>query len=64
MIGLEITGRRKLVETIKESLSGIALFQGLPPGDLDALGKRCQWRRYAANRQIVGQQDETMDVFL
>ena len=45
------------------SLHAIELFKDLPSRDLEALAKRCQWRRYAANNQIVGHLDETRDVF-
>ena len=45
------------------SLGDIAFFKDVPARDLEALGKRCQWRRYAAEQQIVGQLDETTDVF-
>ena len=48
---------------VEESLGSIALFKDLPARDLDALAKRCQWRRYAASEQIVGHMDETTDIF-
>ncbi len=47
-----------------DSLRGIDLLAGLPPADLDALAKRCAWRRVAAGQEIVGYMDETRDVFL
>ena len=47
----------------KDSLRDIDLLAGLPPADLDALAKRCAWRRVAAGQEIVGYQDETRDVF-
>ncbi len=45
------------------TLSGIDLFGGLPGSDLEALAKLCRWRRYAPPDQIIGDQDETTDVF-
>ncbi len=47
-----------------ESLGDIDLFKNLPAGDLEALAKRCEWRRFAANQQIVGYMDESRDVFI
>ena len=47
----------------KETLGGIELFESLPRRDLEALGKRCQWRRYGAGQEIVGHQDDTKDVY-
>lgn len=47
----------------EETLCGIKLFQNLSPDDLEALAKRCQWRRYTANQQVVGQMEKTKDVF-
>ena len=46
-----------------ESLRDIDLFKELPPADLEALAKRCAWRRVAAGQEIVGYMDETRDVF-
>ncbi len=47
----------------KDSLRDIDLLEGLPPADLDALARRCAWRRFAAGQEIVGYMDETRDVF-
>ncbi len=47
----------------EESLHDIEIFKNLPLGDLEALAKRCQWRRFTANQEIVGYMDETRDVF-
>ena len=51
------------MEEGSETLSGIELFERLSRRDLEALGKRCQWWHYAVNQEIVGQQDETNDVY-
>ncbi len=47
----------------QETLGGIELFKHLPPDDLEALAKRCRWRRHTAGQRIVGHMDETRDVF-
>ena len=51
------------MEEAEDTLSGIELFKSLPAPDIAALVKRCQWRRYAAGQEIVGQQDDTKDVY-
>lgn len=51
------------MERVKQTLGGIELLQTLSPGDIEALGRRCTWRRYHADQQIVGHADETNDVF-
>ncbi len=47
----------------EDTLGGIELFESLPRRGLEALGKRCQWRRYSAGQEIVGHQDDTKDVY-
>ncbi len=47
----------------EETLHDIEIFKNLPLGDLEVLAKHCQWRRFAANQEIVGYMDETQDVF-
>lgn len=47
----------------KFSLSDIDFFSGLPDSDLDALTRRCRWRNYAPDQQVIGHQDETTDVY-
>ncbi len=51
------------MQVAEGTLSGIELFKSLPAPDIAALVKRCQWRRYAAGQEIVGQQDDTKDVY-
>jgi CRP-like cAMP-binding protein len=46
-----------------DSLQGIGLLQGLCEADLEALAKRCSWRRYQAHEQIIHFHDETRDVY-
>ena len=45
------------------SLSGIDLFQDLSGPELEAIGKLCQWKRYARSQQIIGDQDQSSNVF-
>ena len=45
------------------SLAGIGLFQTLDGADLKAVEARCQWRRFGKDRQIIGEEDATTDVF-
>lgn len=47
----------------KFTLSDIDLFSDLPGSDLEALAKRCRWRRYAPDQQVIGHQDRTTDVY-
>lgn len=49
--------------TDSHSLSGIDLFEGLTPSGQKAVAGLCRWRRYDAGQQIIGDQDETADVF-
>ena len=45
------------------NLSGIEIFANLPPDDLDRVGRRCRWRRYRTDQQILGHLDRTADVY-
>ena len=45
------------------ALTAIEIFRTLPPDALESLAKRCQWHRFGSNQLIVGQYDETKDVF-
>ena len=47
----------------EETLSGIELLSDLTAHHIQELGKQCRWRRYGAGQQIIGHQDETLDVF-
>jgi len=47
---------------VKETLEGVELLHDLPPAELEALGKRCLWRRYGAKQEILSYQDDTKDV--
>jgi len=45
------------------SLSGIELFQDLPPEELESIARRCHWRRFVAGQDIINQDDRNRDVF-
>jgi CRP-like cAMP-binding protein len=45
-------------------LEGIAIFQGIPPKELENLAKRFRWMRYDAGQQIISHMDHSTDVFL
>lgn len=45
------------------TLETVRFLRTLPPDAIEALSRRCQWQRYHANQLIVGQDDETQDVF-
>jgi CRP-like cAMP-binding protein len=47
----------------KATLSTIEPFRGLPAADLEAMARRCRWRRYGPGEQVVGHQEESRDVF-
>jgi CRP/FNR family transcriptional regulator, cyclic AMP receptor protein len=46
-----------------ETLAGIAVFHGVAPEMVDALSRRCSWRRYGAGQTVLQRQDQTRDVF-
>jgi CRP-like cAMP-binding protein len=45
------------------SLRAVGLFQDLAEADLEALAKRCSWRRYEAQEQIIHYHDQSRDVY-
>lgn len=45
------------------SLGTIELFAGLPPDKVEAVSRRCSWRRYGPGQQILGHLDDTKDVY-
>ena len=47
----------------RASLAGIGLLEGLDDDTLDALEKRCRWRRYATNELIIDRESDTHDVY-
>lgn len=47
-----------------QSLANIRLFSGLDVKDLADIEKRCNWRGFAPQEQIIDRQDDTRDVFL
>jgi len=59
---LKPSGPRPL-DDATSTLLGIDLFGGLSGSELEALAELCRWRRYAPADQIIGNQDNTTDVF-
>ena len=51
------------MDHIEEALTTVEFLRTLPPDAIGVLSKRCQWHRYNPNQLIVGQDDETQDVF-
>lgn len=45
-----------------DTLSKIDLLNDLPPEELQALAKRCRWRRFGANEQVLAHMDAGTDV--
>ena len=45
------------------TLAGIAVFREVAPDVIDALSRRCAWRRYDAGQTVVQRHDQTRDVF-
>lgn len=55
--GLDPTGR------FDAGLHGISLFRDLPPNIVDAVAKRCSWRRFGADQIILGYHEDSTDIF-
>ena len=51
------------MDHLEGTLGAIGFLRVLPPDAIEALSKRCQWQRYRPHQLIVGQDDETKDVF-
>jgi CRP-like cAMP-binding protein len=47
---------------MKQSLANIALLEGLPEADLTALAKRCRWRSFEENGQVLAHLDAGTDL--
>jgi CRP/FNR family transcriptional regulator, cyclic AMP receptor protein len=60
-------GRRRMerskIAVLPHTLVGIAIFAGLTPKALEAVHRRCSWRRYEVGEQIVDYLDSSDDVF-
>ncbi len=54
---------RQAMETGDEALGNIEIFADLPRGDLASIGQRCRWRRYVAEQQILGHQEQSTEVY-
>ncbi|MCG8355943.1 MAG: Crp/Fnr family transcriptional regulator [Kiloniellales bacterium] len=51
------------METSGAALRTISIFREVAEGDLDVIAKRCQWRRFSRDQQILGYGDDSNDVF-
>ena len=47
-----------------ESLAGITLFDGLSESELEDLSKRCRWRKYQPNEQVIDRYSDSRDLYL
>jgi len=47
---------------MKDSLENVDLLEGLPAAELAALARRCRWRRFGANQQVLAHLDPGTDV--
>jgi CRP/FNR family transcriptional regulator, cyclic AMP receptor protein len=60
-------GRRRMEQSqiaeLPYTLAGIAIFAGLAPKALEAVHRRCSWRRYELDEPIVDYLDSSDDVF-
>jgi len=60
-------GRRQMTRSQiaepQNTLAGITIFSALPAEALEAIHRRCTWRRYEPDKPIVGYLDASDDVF-
>ena len=54
---------RSQIAVLPYTLGGISIFAGLTPEALDAIQRRCAWRRYEGGEPIVGYLESSDDVF-
>ena len=47
-----------------ESLAGIRLFDGLSESALEDLSKRCRWRKYQPDEQVIDRNSDSRDLYL
>ena len=47
-----------------ESLAGIRLFDGLSESALEDLSKRCRWREYQPDEQVIDRNSDSRDLYL
>ena len=47
-----------------ESLAGIRLFDGLSERALEDLSKRCRWRKYQPDEQVIDRNSDSRDLYL
>ncbi len=47
---------------MNQSLANIALLEGMPAVELEALAKRCRWRSFGENEQVLAHLDAGTDI--
>ncbi len=52
-----------MAELESTSLIGIELLSDLPTKALEALSKRCSWRTYQVNEQVINRQSDSCDLY-
>ena len=52
-----------MAELESASLIGIELLSDLPAKALEALSKRCSWRTYHVNEQVINRQSDSCDLY-
>lgn len=50
-------------KTGAQTLAPVELFAALPPAQRQALERRCRWRTYKEDEQIIDRETDTQDVF-
>lgn len=55
--------RTTLKATGADKLRRVELLSHLAPEDLEALAKRCQWRRFDRNQLLLAHKDDSTDIF-
>ena len=52
-----------MLELATRTLSGILVFEGLAEMEREEIERRCQWRQYRAEQQIIDRESGTTDVY-
>ena len=52
-----------MLQPTGQMLHAVGIFAGVPQDELESLAKRCRWKLYREDQQIIGQLDESTDVF-
>ena len=52
-----------MVQPAGQMLQAVRIFADVPPDELETLAKRCRWKHYREDQQIISHLDESTDVF-